>query len=245
MPIIGLIGGIAPPSTIEYYKLLIEKYRARNPDSFPHILINSIDLSAMLALVAANNLDALTDLVVREIDRLARAGAELAIITSNTTHIVYDRVQPRARIPLVSIVEATRDHVLALGMRRVGLIGSRFVTEGTFYSEVFARKGLAVVVPGPAERAYIDKEYQSNFIYGRFPAAARVRILEIVTQMARRDGIDGVIIGGTELPLALGDTSGLSLRFFNSTLIHVERVIDLMYPARSASYQQGMAESRL
>src|SRR6476661_5523669 len=116
MPIIGLIGGIAPPSTIDYYKLFIEKYRARHEDSFPHILINSIDLAAMLALVAANNLDALTDLLVREIDRLARAGAELAIITSNTTHIVYDRVQPRAKIPLVSIVESTRDAVLATGM---------------------------------------------------------------------------------------------------------------------------------
>ena len=244
MPIIGLIGGIAPPSTIDYYKLLIEKYRARNADSFPHILINSIDLAAMLALVAANNLDALADHLVREIDRLARAGAELAIITSNTTHIVYDRVQPRARIPMVSIVEATRDHVLAAGIRRVGIIGSRFVTEGTFYSEVFARRGLAVVVPGPEERAYIDKEYQSNFIYGRFPAAARVRILEIVTQMARRDGIDGVILGGTELPLALGDTSGLSLQFFNSTLIHVERVIGLMYPTASIAPQR-FAERRL
>src|SRR3954464_10220523 len=80
MPIIGLIGGIAPPSTIDYYKLLIEKYRGRHPDSFPHILINSIDLAAMLALVAANNLDALTDFLAYEIDRLARAGAEIAII---------------------------------------------------------------------------------------------------------------------------------------------------------------------
>ena len=244
MPIIGLIGGIAPPSTVDYYKLLIEKYRARHPDSFPHIVINSIDLSAMLALVAANNLDALADHLVREVDRLARAGAELAIITSNTTHIVYDRVQPRARIPLVSIVESTRDYVLGAGMRRVGLIGSRFVMEGTFYSEVFARKGVTVVVPGPVERAYIDNEYQSNFVYGRFPAAARVRILEIVTQMARREGIDGVILGGTELPLALGDTSGLSLRFYNSTLIHVERVIGLLYPAPNTPYAQAFAGQR-
>ena len=245
MPIIGLIGGIAPPSTIEYYKLLIEKYRGRHEESFPHILINSIDLAAMLALVAANNLDALTDFLAHEIDRLARAGAEIAIITSNTSHIVYDRLQPRARIPLVSIVEATRDYVLAAGMRRVGLIGSRFVMEGTFYSEVFARKGLSVAVPGPAERAFIDKEYQSNFIYGRFPAAARVRILEIVTQMARREGIEGVVLGGTELPLALGDTSGLSLRFFNSTLIHVERVVGLMYPAPKTAQTQSFAERRL
>src|SRR5213075_12511 len=133
------------------YNLLIQKYRARHEESFPHILINSIDLAAMLALVEAGKLDELTDLLVREIDRLARAGAEIALITSNTSHIVYDRVQPRARIPLVSIVEATRDYVLAAGMRRVGLIGSRFVMDGAFYSEVFARKGLTVIVPGPAE----------------------------------------------------------------------------------------------
>src|SRR5256885_14609921 len=244
MPIIGLVGGIAPPSTIDYYNLLIQKYRARHKDSFPHILINSIDLAAMLALVANNNLDALTDLLVREIDRLARAGAEIALIASNTSQIVYDRVHPRARIPLVSIVEATRDYVLAAGMRRIGLIGSRFVMDGAFSSEVLARKGLTVIVPGPAERAFIDNEYQSNFIYGRFPAAARVRILEIVTQMARREGIEGVILGGTELPLALGDTSGLSLRFFNSTLIHVERVVGLMYPTPKTAQTQSFAERR-
>ena len=247
MPIIGLVGGIAPPSTIDYYNLLIQKYRARHEDSFPHILINSIDLSAMLGLVEAGKLDALTDYLVREIDRLARAGAELAIITSNTPHVVYDRVQPRAAIPLVSIVESTRDAVLAAGMRRVGLIGSRFTMEGTFYGDVFARKGATVTVPGPAERAYIANEYQSNFIYGRFPAAARVRILEIVTQMARKEGIEGVVLGGTELPLALGDTSGLSLRFFNTTLIHVERVIGLMYPSSNGSQpqQQPRAVQRL
>ena len=229
--IIGLVGGIAPPSTIDYYSLLIQKYRAKHEESFPHIVINSIDLAAMLALVEAGKLDALTDHMVREIDRLARAGAEIALITSNTPHIVYDRVQPRARIPLVSIVEATRDAVVAAGMRRVGLIGSRFTMEGTFYPEVFARKGVGVVVPGPAERAYIHNEYQSNFIYGRFPAAARTRIIEIVTQMARKEQIEGVVLGGTELPLALGDTSGLSLKFFNTTLIHVERVISLTYPS--------------
>jgi len=160
MPIIGLVGGIAPPSTIDYYNLLIQKYRARHEESFPHILINSIDLAGMLALVEAGKLDALTDHLVREIERLARAGAEIALITSNTPHLVFDRVQRRAPIPLVSIVEAARDAVSAAGMRRVGLIGSRYTMEGTFYSDVFARRGMTVTVPGPAERAYIDNEYQ-------------------------------------------------------------------------------------
>ena len=241
MPIIGLIGGIAPPSTIDYYTLLIQKYRAKHEASFPHIVINSIDLSAMQALVDAGKLDALTDQMVREIDRLARAGAEIALITSNTPHIVYDRVQPRARIPLVSIVEATREAVIAAGLRRVVLIGSRYTMEGSFYPEVFARKGLSVVVPGRAEREYIHREYQSNFIYGRFPAVVRTRIIEIVTQIARKEGIEGVVLGGTELPLAIGDTSGLTLKFFNTTLIHVERVISLTYPSWNGSHLERVA----
>jgi aspartate racemase len=238
MPIIGLVGGIAPPSTIDYYNLLIQKYRARHEESFPHILINSIDLAGMLALVEAGKLDALTDHLVREIERLARAGAEIALITSNTPHLVFDRVQRRAPIPLVSIVEAARDAVSAAGMRRVGLIGSRYTMEGAFYSDVFARKGMTVTVPGPAERAYIDNEYQSNFIYGRFSVTARLKILEIVARMTRDEGMEGVVLGGTELPLALGDTSGLTLRFFNTTLIHVERVIDLVYPRPNGCHLQ-------
>ena len=110
--------------------------------------------------------------------------------------------------------------------------------EGRFYSDVFARKGMTITVPGPAERAYIANEYQSNFIYGRFSVTARLRILEIVARMTRDEGMEGVILGGTELPLALGDTSGLTLRFFNTTLIHVERVIDLVYPGSNGCHLQ-------
>src|SRR5437868_14386234 len=98
-------------------------------------------------------------------------------------------------------------------MRRVGLIGSRFTMEGKFYREVFGRKGITITVPGPAERAYIHDEYQSNFIYGRFSVAARLRILEIVARMTRDEGMAGVILGGTELTLALGDTSRSTLSF--------------------------------
>src|SRR5438045_7783378 len=150
MPIIGLVGGIAPPSTIDYYNLLIQKYRARHEDSFPHILINSIDLAATLARVEAGKLDALTDLLVRELDRLARAGAEIALITSNTPHLVFDRVQPRAPIPAVSVVEGTRDAVSVAGMRRVGLMGSSFLMDGKCSSGVVDRKGSGIHGTGSA-----------------------------------------------------------------------------------------------
>ena len=131
--IAGIIGGIAPESTIDYYRRLIAAYRARaNDGSYPAIVVNSINLTKMLGL-AANNRPALVSYLVDEVERLARAGAAFGAFASNTPHIVFDEVQRGATIPLLSIVHAARDGAVARGLRRVALLGTRFTMGGTFY----------------------------------------------------------------------------------------------------------------
>src|SRR5215470_1114706 len=105
---IGMIGGIGPESTIDYYRLLLDAYRQRVPDgSAPSIIINSIDVNKALAMLDAGELQKLIDYLAPEIERLARAGADFAFLSANTPHIVFDELQRRSPIPLVSIVEAT------------------------------------------------------------------------------------------------------------------------------------------
>jgi aspartate racemase len=119
---IGIIGGIGPESTVEYYRSIIAFYSERIPDgSYPSIIINSIDLKKVLDLVSANELPELADYLVTEIQRLARAGAECGLVAANTPHIVFNEVRRRSPIRLISIVEATRSHPRA-HLRRDGAL---------------------------------------------------------------------------------------------------------------------------
>src|SRR3954468_15574250 len=105
---LGIIGGIAPASTIEYYRMLTATYQQRRPDgSNPPVIINSIDMQTMLRLIAADALDEATSYLSAEIDKLVKAGAEFGLLASNTPHVVFDGLQRRSRIPLISIVAAT------------------------------------------------------------------------------------------------------------------------------------------
>src|SRR5262252_1429789 len=126
MRTLGMIGGIGPESTIEYYRAVIAAYRERHKEGdFPSILINSISVKKLLEMVSSNQLAAVAEWLANEVEKLARAGADFALFASNTPHIVFNEVERRSSIPLVSIVKATCDAAKALGLKRVGVFGTR------------------------------------------------------------------------------------------------------------------------
>ncbi len=122
MKTLGIIGGIAPASTIEYYRLIISLYRERKGDgNYPPIIINSINMKKMLDLIGAGKLAEVTDYMVDEVKKLVLAGADIGFMASNTPHIVFDEIQRQSAIPLISIVEAACAAVKKLGLKTVGL----------------------------------------------------------------------------------------------------------------------------
>jgi aspartate racemase len=222
---VGIVGGVAPESTIEYYRLILTSYRARSSHAGnPSIIINSIDLTKTLAL-AANDLDGLTDYMVAAVDTLVRAGADFAVIASNTPHIVFDEIQRRVPIPMISIVEAAAEAAAARGLRRLGLFGTRFTMQGRSYPRVFARAGIELVTPGEEEQAYIHGKYVSELVNAIFLPETRDGLLDIVRRMVARDAIDGLILGGTELPLILRDDGDVPVPLLDTTGIHVEKIV--------------------
>ena len=105
MKTLGIVGGIGPESTIEYYRFILDGYRARVTDgSAPHLLIDSLDVNRGIAMLDANDLASLTNYISASVESLARAGAEIALIAANTPHLVFDEVQRRSPIPMLSIV---------------------------------------------------------------------------------------------------------------------------------------------
>ena len=209
--------------------MLIAGYQARRLDgSAPPVIINSIDNQTMLRLISADALDEVTAYLSGEVDKLARAGAEIALFASNTPHIVFDRLQRASRIPLISIIESAFAVAKAAGLTRVGLLGTRFTMQGTAYPSVFTPRGITVVVPDAADQEYVHGKYMGELIRGEYLPETRAGLLAAVDRMREQHGIDGLILGGTELPLILRDVGDVGIPFLDTGRIHVEAAVERM-----------------
>jgi aspartate racemase len=229
MKILGIIGGVGPESTIEYYQNIIALYRERQRDgSYPQFIINSIDLKKGLDFMAANDLAGMAGYLLEEIPKLARAGADFGLIAANTPHVVFDDVGPKSPIPLISIVEATCAAAKMRKLRRLALFGTRYTMQGTFYPKVFSREGVELVRPDPQDQDYMHDKYLNELVPGKFLPETRENLLTIVDRLKATSDIDGVILAGTELPLILRDEAYSGIPFLNTMKIHVEAAVSEM-----------------
>jgi aspartate racemase len=225
MKIIGIIGGLGPESTVDYYRLFISAYREHNPDgSYPHILINSINLKEVLTMMESGQHDRLIEHLGAELGNLAAAGAQIALLSANTPHIVFDELRQRSPIPLVSIVEATCQAAQAMRLARVGLFGSRYTMQGKFFSDVFSKAGIEVISPPPDEQTCIHNHYMDELVKGVFLPETRDEFLAIAERMRHRNAIEALILGGTELPLLLRGVT-CNIPFLDTARIHVKKVL--------------------
>jgi len=228
--LLGIIGGIGPESTVDYYQTIVALYRARKPDgSYPALVINSVDMQRLRNAFEANDLAAIVDYVLPELHRLHRAGVEFGLLAANTPHLVFDDLQRHSPLPLISIVAVTCEAAKARGMKRVALFGTRFTMTAPMYPDVFAKEGIDVVIPEPADQDYIHEKYLGELVNGVFLSETREGLLAVVDRMARQSGIDGVILGGTELPLILREPEHGGIPFLNTTAIHCAAAVDRMF----------------
>src|SRR6266403_5512293 len=229
MKMLGIIGGVGPESTIEYYQNIIALYRERQRDgSYPEFIINSVDLKKGLDFMAADNLTGMADYLLEEIGKLARAGANFGLISANTPHIVFDELVSKSPIPLISIVEATCAAAKARNLKRLALFGTRYTMQATFYPKVFLGEGIELLVPGRDDQDYLHEKYFSELVPGKFLPETRAGLLAIVDRMKAQSDIDGVILAGTELPLILRDPDHNGIPFLDTTKIHCEAAVDEM-----------------
>jgi len=229
MKTLGIVGGLGPESTIEYYRLLIAGYRERVSDeTYPPLLIHSIDVNKLLALAAQGKLKELVEYLLASLLQLERAGANFAIMAANTPHIVFDEISARSSLPLISIVQATCDFARAKALKRLGLFGTRSTMQAGFYQNTFGKAGIAVVVPELEDQNYIHGKYVSELVKGVFLPETGNRFLGIAKELKQRHSIEGLILGGTELPLLLRDGSAIGIAFLDTTRIHVNAALDEM-----------------
>ena len=224
-----MIGGTGPESTVEYYRRLITAYHTRVSESgAPPIIINSIDNKNLVKWFTAGDLAAVINFLAAEIERLVHAGADFGLIAAVTPHLVFDELRQQARIPLLSIVEATVDAASAGGLRRLALFGTRFTMQATLFPAEFARRGMTIVVPNEEEQEFIHEKYMGELFVGAILDETRTTLIGIVEKIKERNNIDGLILGGTELSLILREPTAVGLPVLDTTQIHVDAAIDWM-----------------
>jgi aspartate racemase len=223
---IGIIGGIGPETTVEYYRRILDLYRRRNPDgSAPYIIINSLDMKKPVEMLTANKLEELAAFLSEEVETLARAGAAFALVAANTPHLVFDAIARQSRIPLISIVKATADAAKAAGLKRLALLGTRFTMQASFYPDALAAREIEVILPNEEEQVYIHAKYMDELVPGIILPETRDRLMNIIKSLKDRAHIDGAILGGTELSLILRDETVFAVRILDTTQIHVEAAV--------------------
>jgi aspartate racemase len=225
--VLGIVGGTGPESTIDYYRSLIATWRRRRPDgTYPRVVIDSIESGRVFRNLDASDWPAVGRDLGPAVAALAAAGCQRALLASNACHLAFDVIEPAPSIPLIHIVDAARDAALRAGVRRLGLLGTRFVVESDLYPSRLDPVDIEVVRPNEHERDVVHGIYFGELLHGVIRDDSRRSLTAVVAAMRARDEIDGVILGGTELALILTEATCAGLPVLNTAQIHVDAAID-------------------
>lgn len=223
---LGLIGGTGPESTVMYYRGIISGVGEHLGDEvLPPLIIDSLSPFEVFRFCGAGDMPGLTEYLLRAVENLAAGGAEFAAMTAATTHIVFDEVQARSPIPLVSMVEATVAEAQSVGAQRIGLMGTEFTMTNDFFVTPFETEGVGVTVPNAAEVATIQGRIASELEHGIVTDAAKAEFIEIIERLKAEHEIDQLVLGCTELPLILND--GVSpVACLDPVPVHIRSLVD-------------------
>jgi aspartate racemase len=225
MKTIGLLGGMSWESSLHYYRLLNEEVRARLGGLHSaRCILSSVDFADIEPLQRADRWDEAGAILNRAALGLERAGADLLLLCANTMHKVAEAAMRGVRIPLVHVADVTAERVRAAGLRRVALLGTRYVMEQDFYRRRLVERGLEVTVPGAADRAEVNRVIFEELCLGRIEPASRARYAAVVEALAAA-GAEGVVAGCTEIGLLLRPED-VSIPLFDTTAIHALAAVD-------------------
>lgn len=224
---LGIIGGIGPEATIDYYTGIIKGWQQAQgtQKALPELAIDSINMYHMFDLLDQKKYDAVADYVAAAANHLKQAGADFGLMCGNTPHIVFDQIQARTSLPLLSIVEASLLRAQKLGLHHLGLLGTKFTMQNDFFSGPFRRAGIEIVLPTAAEQTLIHQKIVDELENGIVKPATKKQLLALIENLVTMHHLDGIILGCTELPLII-QPADLTTSVFNIAQIHIETAVE-------------------
>ena len=222
---IGILGGMSPESTVAYYEYITRTYTERFGDyGYPEVLIYSVSFQPYVDWPNQDRWELVADGLSQAAQKLVAAGADVILIATNTMHLVFDEVQARVEVPMLSLLDATAEAIQGRGLNTVGLLGTRFTMEKSFYQDALARNGISILVPDADDRAYVNGVIYDELVAGQIRDESRTGYLAIIGKLVER-GAQGIVLGCTEIPL-LVDEASAGVPLFDTTQIHAEAALN-------------------
>ena len=221
---IGLVGGLGPASTVDYYLGLVEKHRSvHGEDNYPQIVIDSVNMHEVTKAFAGSDYDGVAEIILKSLHSLKNAGAEIAAVTANTVHIAWDCFAGKSPFPLVNIVDVTADYIANQGYKRVLVLGTEFTMKSGLYGKSLSERGITPIVPSGEDIKRISGLFFPNLENGIVVAEDKRKMLAIAGSYIRAEKADALLLGCTELPLMIKD-GDVSVPLVNTTEIHIDAV---------------------
>ena len=222
---IGILGGMSPESTTLYYEHITRTYTARFGDyGYPEILIYSVNFQKFVDWQHNGQWQEAAQAMAEALERLHVAGADFGLIATNTMHIVFDEVQRAVQMPLVSIIQATADSIVAAGIQSIGLLGTKFTMTEPFFRDGLERSGIKALVPEVGDQQRLNDVIYQELCRGEIRPSSRELFLEIIEGLRGR-GAEGIVLGCTEIPL-LVEPKDCTLPLFNTALLHAAKALE-------------------
>jgi aspartate racemase len=226
MKIIGLIGGMSWESSAEYYRIINEKIKEKLGGLHSaKSLIYSVDFEEIERLQHQGKWQELIEIMVDAAKRLESGGADFIVICTNTMHKMADEIQKSVKIPLLNIADATAEKVKDRGIKKVGLLGTKFTMEENFYKgRLIDKYGLQVLTPNEQERQIVHDVIYKELCLGIVNPESKKKFIEIIKNLVS-DGAEAVILGCTEIPLLIKQDD-VEIPIFDTTRIHAEAAVE-------------------
>lgn len=225
---IGLVGGTGPESTLSYYKKLNEEIdRVTCEKSMPDICIESVNFRRAWEYVVKDDREALTEYLAEKVRLLKAGGAQVLSLTAVTMHMVFDELEKRTGVTLVSIPKAVCEEIVKAGIKKVGLLGTMVTMEQDYMQKDLIAAGVEVFVPNEQERELVAKRIYEELEKGIVKESTLQEFQQLIRSMKAENGIEGVILGCTELPLLL-NSGNCPVPCFDSVEIHLRKLVELV-----------------
>ncbi|MBD3205485.1 amino acid racemase [Candidatus Bathyarchaeota archaeon] len=221
---IGILGGLTPESTVTYYMHIVHRYHEVHGDhGYPECVIFGVSFQKFEDWMEKEDWDSIESELLKGLKVLEDAGADFAVIATNTMHILFEKLQEQVNFPLLSIIDATAEAILEEGISTVGLMGTRFTMNEPFYRKGLEKHGIKVIVPDVKDKEYIQKVIFEELSVGKLTEDSREGFLMIIDKL-REKGAEGIVLGCTEIPLLVRQKD-TKIKIFDTAVIHAEKAL--------------------
>lgn len=224
---LGLIGGTGPESTIVYYRELTQGVAKRSGGVFPYMTIESLSVVDVLRYCAEDDLQGLADYLAAGFEHLGKSGVDFAALTGITVHIVMDELKKKSPVPIISMMDVTRDYAAAKGYKKLALMGTQPTMEKDFFKKPFWEKGIEIVTPEAEDLMVVGNAIENELEYGQVKPDTVARLTAIAHGLIEKKGAQALILGCTELPLAFENVT-LPVEKIDVMRLHIARLTDLI-----------------